>query len=336
MTVADLRGLKRAPRSVPKSRMETMVITQDGVRKWQLPDFQRPLKLNHKVLELADLLKKPEKEGGLDSVLPGIITLGILRGGWYICDGQHRIEAFRLSELKEALVDVRVMEFESAEDMANEFWQLNDHLVRLTPDDKLRALEKSNEALKTLRSACRFLGYGNVRRGTAATAPVASVSMVLRMWYAASKDAANISGAGNVIDLAREMEVSDAKALADFLNACFQAWGNDPAYFRLWTSLNLTILAWMWRRMVTGHVGVKVTRMTKDLFIACLMALSADKAYLEFLFGRRGEADRSPCYSRIKKIFSHRMAGEGVRAYFPNAEWALGGGRHSPAPPPDL
>lgn len=330
----EWKGTKRAPRSAIKSRMETRLITPDDIKKWQIPDFQRPLKLNTKVMALAELLGKPEKEGGFAGIIPGIITLGVLKGGWYIVDGQHRMKAFEISGIAEAIVDLRIMDFDNAADMADEFATLNSNLVTMTPDDRLRALEKGVDALKTIRGACRFVGYGRVRqKANAATTPLISMSSALRAWGASAMESASFSGTGSIIDYAREITKEEAEGMAQFLNACYEAWGNPPEYWGLWNSLNITLLAWVWRRMVIAPPKntSKITRLTIEQFVTCAMTLSADKAYLDFLYGRKGETDRSPCYFRIKQNFAKRLATMGVvKPYFPNAEWVSSGGRVRP------
>lgn len=311
-----LPGLKNAPRSAPKSRMDTMLITPDSVAKWRCPPFQRPLKTNRKVLELSEKLKT---DGG---IIPGIVTLGILDSQWYIVDGQHRMEAFRLADIKEGLVDVRIVEFETMTEMAEEFAQLNDSLVRLLPDDKLRALESALEPLQLIRKASKFVGYGNLRRGGGSV--LVSMSAVLRLWAASSKEVPQSSNT-NVVELAKEMSVEDAAALSEFLNTCYAAWGSDPEHSRLWGGLNMTILAWIWRRTVTGQYSSKTTKITKGQFLSCCMSLSASQQYLDWLVGRNGtrDRDRSPCYGRIRQIIQHRLTQDGLKKfYFPSPLWA--------------
>lgn len=65
-------------------------------------------------------------------------------------------------------------------------------------------------------------------------------------------------------------------------------------------------------------------KLTADMFKKCLMSLSADRTYLDWLVGRNvGERDRSPCYSRMKQIFAKRIHEEtGKREKLPQPEWA--------------
>jgi hypothetical protein len=59
-------------------------------------------------------------------------------------------------------------------------------------------------------------------------------------------------------------------------------------------------------------------------FTQCLMALSANHTYVDWLQGRAlGERDRSPCYSRIRSIFSGRLGGMGYgKPMLPQPDWS--------------
>jgi hypothetical protein len=59
-------------------------------------------------------------------------------------------------------------------------------------------------------------------------------------------------------------------------------------------------------------------------FTRCLMGLSADSGYIDWLAGRSmRDLDRGPAYSRIKKIFSRRLSEEGLlHPKFPAPAWA--------------
>lgn len=315
----QLRGLREAPRSVPRSRMDTMLLTPEGVATWTAPDFQRPLRVNAKVQAMAEELK------GNGGVLYGIITLGIFEGEWYLVDGQHRIEAFKLSGLAEGICDVRICDFESLAEMADEFGRLNGCLVRMNPDDRLRALETSSRPLQTIRRSCPFIGYDSIRRGD--KSPVVSMSMALRSWKATSFDTPTLP-TGSVEDTARGMADDDAARLVDFFQAVHEAWGRDVEYGRLWLSLNLSLVGWLWRRVVlTRHSHASVS-LTRPEFVKCATSLSANGPYLDYLVGRKlSDRDRSPAYQRIKVIFARRLTELGKpNARFPAPAWAASGG----------
>jgi hypothetical protein len=236
------------------------------------------------------------------------------------------MEAFRLSELTEGLVDVRIVEFDSMSEMAEEFAKLNDSLVRMQPDDKLRALESALPALAHIRKLSKFVGYGYFRRQ--AGSPIVSMSAVLRLWVASGNEVPQ-SPSGNVTDFAKALTLEDAGGLCDFLNTCYAAWGSDAEYGRLWGSLNMMLLAWIWRRTVVGQYSARTTRISKGQFIACCMSLSARADYLEWLVGRNGarERDRSPCYGRVKAIFVARLQHDGAtKVSLPAPDWAAKNG----------
>jgi hypothetical protein len=48
-----------------------------------------------------------------------------------------------------------------------------------------------------------------------------------------------------------------------------------------------------------------------DLFKKCLMSVAANSDYSDWLVGRQiGERDRSPCYARLRSIFTDRLRNE--------------------------
>ena len=140
--MTNIIPIRRAPTD-QRSRSDTLVVTQAVLKSWKLPPFQRPLRENEKVRALVEELKS---NGG---VLPGVLTLGHLSKdrSTYIVDGQHRLHAFELSELKEVYADVRIIDFDSVDEMGEEFVKLNSSLVRMRPDDVLRGLESAHKPL---------------------------------------------------------------------------------------------------------------------------------------------------------------------------------------------
>lgn len=294
-----------APKS-QRSQMETRIIDQDEVSSWKVPPFQRPLRVNDKVRAVSEKLKC---DGGC---IEGILTLGKVNGDRtvWIVDGQHRIEAFKISHLKECIADVRLVHYDTVEDMSEAFVNLNSQLVRMRPDDLLRAAEGRSEAMTLIRAACPFVGYEQVRRRDT-KGPVLSMSAVIRCWYGSSGETPNQKLLGSVSQAALDMAQSDARACAEFLVVAYEAWGGDPEYFRMWGILNLCMCMWMWRQYVTVENiprSRRATTITKDDFKRCLMSLSASSNYLDWLAGRLlGDRDRSPCYSHIRRIFSARL-----------------------------
>lgn len=303
MSVVQLKG-REAPKQV-RSVMETMIQTRAEVQAWQVPSFQRPIRINDKVRTLAEMLKS---NGG---IVPGIITLGRVEGDKtiWIPDGLHRREAFLLSDLPECIMDVRLCSFANIPEMAREFVDLNSKLVNMRPDDILRGLESCIRSLKMIREACPFVGYDNIRRNDN-SAPILSMSSVLRCWQHSGFEAPH-SGGSSALQLAEELEEVQTFELIKFLAVARSAWGNEEQNYRLWSALNLTMCMWIWRRMVVDkdRTGTKrYISMSEDQFRKCLMALSADGMYSDWLIGRKmGDRDRVPCFSRIRACFVKRL-----------------------------
>jgi hypothetical protein len=310
--------------------METVILKRAEAEAWQAPPFQRPLRINQRVQEVAN-----ELATGKEISLEGIITLGRLVNSStiYIVDGQHRIAGFKLSEAKEVIADIRLITFETMADMAKTFVLLNSSLVKMRPDDILRGLEDSTPALQLLRRECPFVGYDQIRRGDGAS-PTLGASVVIRAWAGSANETPSI-GAKSAVALLQTMSIDDAQNLANFLKLAMAAWGRDSEYMRLWASLNLTMTMWLYRKMVmdkTRSNNRRYTRLTPDQFRQCLMSLSASRLYLDWLVGRSMcDRDRAPAFSRIRTIFPRRMATEGIKHFkLPTASWTTraGGKKH--------
>ena len=307
---------KTEEQKVTKTVMDTILVTPAIVNKWQAPPFQRPVKENAKVIALAEELKH---DGG---VWPGVVTLGQFKGETYIIDGQHRRKAFLISGLEEGYVDVRIHQIETLGQMGDEFVKLNSQLVKMGPDDILRGLEPSLPTLQTIRKLCPYVGYDSIRRGE--NTPVVSMSVAIRCWrgsLAETPHSSGISAYTTAIGLLQE----DVGDLCEYLHLAVNAFGRDAQYFRMWGSLNLTLTMWLYRRLVLDRNQMKrATRFNKDLFQKCLMSLSADPVYLDWLKGRQfSEGHRAPCYSRIRAIFQRRASQElGEKILMPAPPWS--------------
>lgn len=317
--------MKPLPQPKPKSTAEkatrtvvdTIGFTREEAANWILPPFQRPLRMNEKVRALAETIRN---DGG---VIPGIVTFGILSNVRYLLDGQHRREAFLISEKEQGFADARTCYFDSMAEMGEEFVKLNSRLVVMRPDDMLRGMEGMLDCLQKIREACPFVGYDNVRRGT--SAPVLSMSLCLRAWEQSRSEVPNNTCASGLV-LANAMHTDDAKLMCNFLKACYTAWGRDEEYVRLWSSLNLILCMWLYRRTVLVKHSPRTTKLTTEQFVKGLLSLSASSPYLDWLVGRRiGERDRAPGYSRITQLFGTRLQSEfKEKIQFPRPAWALG------------
>lgn len=325
MTLSFIKGATPAPRGA-RSKMETLLVNLAQVERWKLPPFQRPLRENEKVRAIAERLKGEDK-----GCVPGVLTLGRTDGDpqtLYIVDGQHRIHAFKISGLEEAIMDVRICDYCDMAEMAMAFVELNSAIVRMRPDDILRGMEGSVPAMKAIRQECSYVGYDQIRRGGTRTGPIVSMSALLRTWHSSGTETPGGGSSQSALELAQSLDMEEAKRLTIFLNRAHAAWGRDPEYFRLWASLNLTICMWLWRRMVLNQFGSPTKRHTivkAEMFQRCLSSLSADAGFIEWLGGRAlNDINRNPAYGRIKAIFTKRLSQEGISASgirYPQAAW---------------
>lgn len=300
-----------------KSTMETVLVTREGIDSWKLPPFQRPLRENAKLYEVRDGIKA---SGG---IIPGVITIGVLnRTEKYVIDGQHRIEGFKMTELDEGIADVRMCHFDSMAEMGDEFVKLNSRIAPLRPDDILRGLEGSVPALKEIRARCPYIGYDMIRRG--AKAPIVSMSLALRSWLGSALDIPTRNKAVTR-ELLSRLDTDETNRMVHFFSIVWDAWRNDPEYVRMWSALNLTVAAWLWRHCVISQSSPRITRLTPQQFGRGMLALTANKSYLDWLVRRSmGDRDRSPCYSRMKAIIVARVQEEfgGKKAILPSPPWA--------------
>lgn len=309
--------LRKAPVS-RRTRMDTLLIDTTIINTWKIPPFQRPIRINEKVRMVAEEIKAT---GG---VLPGVLTIGFIDGAAYLLDGQHRIEAFRISECAQGFADVRIVDFESMADMGAEFVDLNSQIVRMRPDDVLRGLEESTPVLGLIRRRCPYVGYDQIRRNE--KCPVVSMSALLRVWVGSAPETPQ-TGSVSAAHLATDLTEESAEQLVEFLQNAIAAWGRGADVARLWGNLNLSLCMWLWRRLVldTHRAGGKKAVVLKPgEFKHCLMALAADPDYNQWLIGRNvNDRDRAPAYTRLKKIFQQRMKenrGEVVK--LPQPAWA--------------
>lgn len=301
---------------------EQQIVTLADLEAWKLPPFQRPLTMNSKVMDFSEGLKT---NGGFVS---GVVTLGQLPGdpSLYKVDGNHRCEAAKLSGLTEFFIEVRIMQFDTMEEMAKEYERLNQPLVRMKPDDLLRAREQYCSEMRLLRQQCPYIGYDNVRRASTAS-PLVSMSAVLRCWFGSAGETPTMGGTGKAgAALADSLTGEEVANLSAFLNLAHSAWGNDPENYRLWANLNLTVTMWLFRQIVlkapTGNK--RYIKLTLAQFRLGLLAMCADGNYCDWLYGRNmTDRDRSPCYTKLRTIFSKRLAQEfnGKLPKLPQPSW---------------
>lgn len=321
--VINLKDAREAPKAV-RTSTDTLLISTHEIGTWQLPEFQRPRRINEKVKAIAEELKT---NGGFIS---GVLTIGRVgndKTNWLV-DGQHRIEAFKISGLHEAIADVRIMHFDTMADMADEFVKLNSKIVNMRPDDILRGMETRCPPLLTIRKHCEFVGYNQIRRNTTYS-PIISMAAVLRCWTGSEPDTPSLSIGGSALNMATTLSELQAESCVQFLNTADAAWGRDFENFRLWNALNLSLCMWLFRRLVLDRDRSGTKRyvlLNIAQFKKCLMSLSADSNYVDWLAGRAmGERERRPAYNRIKSIFANRIAedfGDKKVAKLPQPAWA--------------
>ena len=315
---AKIIPLKTKPQKATHTTVDTIEFTQEKAQSWPIPPFQRQLRVNEKVRALAEEIKS---NGG---VTPGVVTFGTFNHRSFLLDGQHRREAFVLSGMPIGYADVRTCHFDSMAEMGEEFVRLNSRLVSMRPDDILRGLEESIPSLTRIRHDCPFVGYDSIRRSD--KSPVLSMSLTLRGWNNATPETPS-SRAEAAISIAQQLTPQETDHLIQFLTIAVTAWGRDEEYARLWGGLNLVMSMWLFRHVVLYPSQSKLSRATKlnaALFQKCMMSLSADSKYVDWLRGRRlSEKDRGPCYGQIKSIFARRIFEETKRkAMFPSPAWA--------------
>ncbi len=211
-------------------------------------------------------------------------------------------------------------------DMGSEFVNLNSSLVRMRPDDVLRGLEESTPALRMIRDRCTFVGYDMIRRGP--TSAMLSMSTALRVWEG-SLQPTPVALSKSAVNLAVEISEESVAKLSVFLALAYEAWGMDEGAKRLWSSLNLSLCMWLWRRLVDDTVRTtnRYIVMRNEQFKKCMMSLAADAAYNDWLLGRAlGDRDRPPAYARVKQIIMRRLLEDKVsptkKITFPSPTWA--------------
>ena len=306
------------------STMDTKIVTLDEANAWQIPPFQRPVRINPKVAAMADELKA-------DGVaVSGIITLGRLKDdrAYWLVDGQHRREAFRLSGLEEIIMDLRIVHYDTMAEMAAEFVHLNTALVRMRPDDLLRGIVPSLPNIQSVLDECPYLGFANIRRG-GGSGPLVSLSAVLRCWNTSANETPSSSSSGLTISgLAEQIDAEGSEDLIHFLKLAHAAWGRDPEYYKLWGNLNLALCMWLYRRLVLDkdrRGNKRVLVLTDQQFKSCLTALTSSADYLDWLGGKLlNDRDRSPALARVKAVFVRRLTADwGIaKPVLPMPAWA--------------
>jgi hypothetical protein len=296
----------------------TMLASVDMFKSWKDPDVQRPLRVNSKVKEMTLQIVA-------DKVIPNTITVGILNKVMYLLDGQHRREAYYTAATMgadEVYCEIRYEWFDTMADMGKRYVELNSVLVKQRPDDILRGMEGSNDALHLIRERCPFVGFDHLR--VKSTSPILGMSILLRSWYGSAGDIPGTTKP-SAMDIAKMLTVPEASQCCDFANLALRAWGKDDEYKRLWASMTMTMCMWLYRRTVISP-DPDTTKITKDAFRLCLTTISAQGDFIDWIRDRKlTERDRGPCYNRIVKLFLTSLRSQGhKRPKLPAPLWAEG------------
>lgn len=324
--MSNVTVLKPTPRESIDATIEVRILTIGEMEQWNLPPVQGTFRLNKKVLEYVSDLKS---NGG---IIGGTIRLGRLPNDprLWLVDGLHRREGARMSGLSEFLAEIRTRDYASMGELADDFVKMNTPLSRKRPDDILRALEENLPALQIIRKQCPFVGYDNIRRCSSTSATV-GMTQVLRCWHGASQETpGGFGGSSNPAEIARSLDNADVEQISTFLNTVHGAWGTDAEYYRLWNTLNMTMCMWLFKQLVLTKPDPtrrkKVVSLTVAQFGRCMMSLSAAGDYVDWTLGRNmSERDRSPCYTRIKRVIAARVQQEtGRKPNLPQPAWYSG------------
>jgi hypothetical protein len=310
-------ALKTKAQRTTRTRVDTIAFTLEEMESWKRPSFQREITVTKKMKQAVEFITE---SGG---VFPGVITLGVIDGTKeiYKIDCHHRCEAFKQTGCTTGYSDVRWL-YGTMEDFADEYRRLNEQISPTRPDDRLRAAAVSNPQIEKLRSSCKVVAYG--RRAAGERKISVSMSSVLRAWHNASRSIPAARGkAASAVEIVDQISDSDLNHLIKLIHLCESAWGRDLEYAALWGQMNLTMVMWLYTRMVVEKpASVKLKQLSPALFEKCLLSLSADARYVEWLRGRNGGTHRTPCYSRIKDNFARRLFQEtGQRHNLPQPEW---------------
>src|SRR5262245_46498149 len=80
-----------------ETTLECWVLDEAQLKEFDLPPFQRGLRVNTKVTDLASAMAVEMASHGGEIVIPGVFCIGKLDGRVWLVDGQHRRHAFYLA-----------------------------------------------------------------------------------------------------------------------------------------------------------------------------------------------------------------------------------------------
>lgn len=331
-SLIKMPGLRPLPSYVPKREapvMDVMILDPAELQKWRRPPAQRPLKMTPNVVDMAAAMQLEAAENGEDAwcTIPDVIKLGKVGKETYLYDGQHRLDgAFLLAcgpplvvggvSCKAAMANVMLTNFDSLGELGVAFADSASQLVATKPDDILRALSGSSPGLQLVEASCPFIGYD--RTGRHAETIYLTMSTALRTWFGSGGLVP--AGGPRARECVKLLSDEQAAKLIDFYLACQEAGWVSERTRRLWSTLNLGINQWLWRRIVLGdgprHLKGGPLRMTltRVQYVECMKEL-ASSDYGVWLSGKSLRyQDRNPAYTRIKELFTVRLARLGIEA----------------------
>lgn len=311
----DVLPLRGKPEKITRTKVDTIAFTQEEAASWKLPPIQRGLAITDKVLDVVDVIRDN------DGVIPGIMTFGILNGETFVVDGQHRIYAFKQSECRTGYADVRYCYFDSMAELGAEFARLNRSLVRMKPDDFLRALEPAMPAISLIRKRCPNMAFNP---GKKSGNNKVSMSLALRAWSNSTKNTPRSHGLqASAEEIVCRMDETELDQFTMFMKLCFNAWGDLVESARLWGGLNLALCMWLYQRTVIGRHSARSAKLDDALFQKCLSTVGRDAEYYDWLRAKNtSEKSRSPAYDRLKKDFTKTIESEtGGKVCLPQPDW---------------
>lgn len=292
-------------------KAETQLVNDAFWSSLKRPDWQRNVKENRAVIELAEQYRNKTM-----TMHQGSIVVGIVDGEKYLVDGQHRRLAQEIAGVEEMYA---VVEYHWCQDMEelSKLWDLKNRQINKTKsNDILKSKENRSTVLQIIRAKTNGrVGYDS--NGL-------SMSQVIRMWAGTGSPIPTTTGGIPAERVIEFMKDEDAYQLADFINACHSAWGSTKEVLPLWRTPNLITCAWLYRRLLIDKTSTsRTSAFTRALFVKCLMSLGADSTYVSWLVGRNWVPNqRSQVYLRVKRLFAARYKAEtGTQPQLPQPNW---------------
>lgn len=287
-----------------------LVGTLDGINLlaktgvWKIPDWGREPKVNRHVLSVAEDLKECNH-------LSSTLVLGVYDNTIWRIDGNHRLLGFLLSGIPNMLAHCMVHYCDGHKDMYRIYKIYQRHLRTPTKDDNLKGLAETRDPLQTIKNRCKFVTYETVNDTESRRI---RMSAVIRAWYDSVPYIPKHIRA-NIEEQAVKIEETEARKIVEFLLACKEGLSIQVPF--LWKPINITLLMWLYRRLVWGEIDVEsedveYSRLTKDEFILGMLGLQTNN-YYGTLGTRELERDRFGAYTSLMSYFKKSLHSMGVK-----------------------